>query len=161
MKKSILVLLTFVPVIVGYIINFSLRIPLIGMIIFYVLPLLTTVFWFYLGRQYALSTWKTVPALLIGNAAAIASLLIYLWQRLIETDQTANRTLLVVSQWFFTAAPSYLLARIAVLFEPRPDYIGETSMVALHVIAFVYMTAFFYSASFLKRELKSRINKRD
>lgn len=98
MKKSVLVLLTFVPVIVGYIINFSLRIPLIGMIIFYVLPLLTTVFWFYLGRQYALSTWKTVPALLIGNAAAIASLLIYLWQRLIETDQTANRTLLVVSQ---------------------------------------------------------------
>lgn len=127
------------------------------MIIFYVLPLLTTVFWFYLGRQYACSTWKTVPALLIGNAAAIIALLIYLWQRLIETDQTANRILLLVSQWFFTAAPSYLLTRIAVLFEPRPDYIGETSMVALHVISFVYMTVVFYSASFLKRKLKSGI----
>ena len=50
MKKSVLVLLTFVPFIVGHIINISIRIPVIGMIIFYVLPLLTTVFWFYLGR---------------------------------------------------------------------------------------------------------------
>ena len=83
MKKCVLVLLTFVPFIVGHIVNRSISIPVIGSIVFYVLPLLTTAFWFYLGRQYARSTWKTIPALLIGNATGIISLLIYLWQRLL------------------------------------------------------------------------------
>ena len=67
MKKCVLVLLTFVPFIVGHIVNRSISIPVIGSIVFYVLPLLTTAFWFYLGRQYARSTWKTIPALLIGK----------------------------------------------------------------------------------------------
>ena len=55
MKKCVLVLLTFVPFIVGHIVNRSISIPVIGSIVFYVLPLLTTAFWFYLGRQYARS----------------------------------------------------------------------------------------------------------
>ena len=42
MKKSVLILLTFIPIIVGYIVNFTIRIPVIGMMIFYALPLLTT-----------------------------------------------------------------------------------------------------------------------
>ena len=53
--------------IVGYIINHFILLPVIGMVFYRVLPLLTTVFWFYLGRQYVRSAWKTIPAILIGN----------------------------------------------------------------------------------------------
>lgn len=144
MKKSVLVLLTFVPFIVGHIINISIRIPVIGMIIFYVLPLLTTVFWFYLGRQYARSTWKIIPALFIGNATGVVSLLIYLWQYLFKTDETRNVVLMSVAQMFSDATPTYLLGRIAILFETQPNYIASsTFMVALNVISFVYMVVVF------------------
>lgn len=144
MKKSVLVLLTFVPFIVGHIINVSIRIPVIGMIIFYVLPLLTTVFWFYLGRQYARSTWKIIPALFIGNATGVVSLLIYLWQYLFKTDETRNVVLMSVAQMFSDATPTYLLGRIAILFETQPNYIASsTFMVALNVISFVYMVVVF------------------
>ena len=50
MKKQTLVLLTFIPIIVGYVINLTILLPGIGTAFFYVLPLLATVFWFYLGR---------------------------------------------------------------------------------------------------------------
>ena len=144
MKKSVLVLLTFVPLIVGHIINISIRIPVIGMIIFYVLPLLTTVFWFYLGRQYARSTWKIIPALFIGNATGVVSLLIYLWQYLFKTDETRNVVLMSVAQMFSDATPTYLLGRIAILFETQPNYIASsTFMVALNVISFVYIVVVF------------------
>lgn len=143
MKKICLVLLTFVPCLVGYLVNISIRLPVIGSIIFYVLPLLTTVFWFYLGRQYALITWKTVPALLIGNATGVISLLIYLWQFFLKTEATINLTLASISQMFSAAAPTYLLAKIAVLFETQPNYVGKKSMAALQVLAVGYMMAVF------------------
>lgn len=153
MKKSVLVLLTFVPFIVGHIINISIRIPVIGMIIFYVLPLLTTVFWFYLGRQYARSTWKIIPALFIGNATGVVSLLIYLWQYLFKTDETRNVVLMSVAQMFSDATPTYLLGRIAILFETQPNYIASsTFMVALNVISFVYMVVVFFVRLHLGKE---------
>ena len=73
MKKSILVLLTLVPVVAGYLINNVLLLPVIGMIAFYVVPMLVLIFWFYLGSQYANTTWKIIPSALIGNAIGIAS----------------------------------------------------------------------------------------
>lgn len=53
MKKSVLFLLTLVPVVVGYLVNVLIMIPVIGMAGFYLLPLVTTAFWIYLGKQYA------------------------------------------------------------------------------------------------------------
>lgn len=66
MKKWILISLTLVPFIAGHIINSTLTIPVLGVALYYVLPLLTTVFWFWLARQYA-RNWRTIPALLVGN----------------------------------------------------------------------------------------------
>lgn len=48
MKKSVLLLLTLTPVLVGYLINWLILVPVIGMPIFYIAPLLMLVFWFYL-----------------------------------------------------------------------------------------------------------------
>lgn len=144
MKKIYLVLFTFLPFLVGHIINISVaKLSVMGSIIYYILPLLTTVFWFYLGRQYARSTWKTIPALVIGNATGVASLLIYLWQRFLKTEETINLTLTGISQMFSDAAPTYLLAKVAILFETKPNYVGTRSMVALQVLSVGYMIVVF------------------
>ena len=66
MIKSVLLLLTLVPVIVGYLVNVLIMVPIIGMAGFYLLPLCTTAFWIYLGKQYA-RKWKTIPAVLIAH----------------------------------------------------------------------------------------------
>lgn len=81
MKKSTLVLLTLVPVAVGLVVNFTLRLPVIGSLLFFLLPLATTVFWFYLGGRYARIGWNVLCSLLIGNATGLLSLVVYVWQR--------------------------------------------------------------------------------
>ena len=152
MKKSTLILLTFVPMIVGWLVNALLILPVIGMLGFYVLPLLTTVFWFCLGKQYARSNWKPIPAICIGNAAGIVSVLIYIWQFVFETDETRNIALAVASQMFSAATPMYLFGSLAILFESQPNYVGRTAMVAMHVISIIYMTAVFTVAFFTEKK---------
>ena len=156
MKKSTLVLLTFVPVIVGYIINLTILLPVIGPLFFYVMPIFATVFWFYLGRQFAHTAWKTIPAILIGNATGIVSLLLYLWQFLLKTDETRNLTVAAISQMFPASAPYYLLAKIAILFEKEPNTIGPTATNALQVLSFGYMFVVFCVAILWE---KNRIKK--
>ena len=143
MKKQTLILLTFVPIIIGYVINLTILLPGIGTVFFYVLPILTTVFWFYLGRLFAHTTWKAIPAILIGNATGIVSILVYLWQFLLETNETRNLTLAGFSQMFPASAPYYLLIKIAILFEKEPHTIGMASTTALQVLSVVYMIAVF------------------
>lgn len=142
MKKSVLLLLTLVPVVIGYLLNVLITVPLIGMIGFYLIPLFTTVFWFYLGKQYAYR-WKTVPAVLIAHIVGFCSLLVYLWQFLLETDETRNLTLAGLSQMFSASTPLYLFGGIARLVESQPNYAGRATMVAMQVIALVYMIIVF------------------
>lgn len=142
MKKTILIASSLVPVIVGYLINYLIMVPEIGMKAFFLLPLLTTVFWFYLGKQYA-RRWKPAPAILIAHAVGICSLLIYLWQFLLETDQTRNILLAGFSQMFSASTPLYLFGGIARLVESQPNYAGRATMVALQVIALIYMILVF------------------
>lgn len=154
MKKSVLISLSLVPIIVGYLVNALLMVPVLGMACFYLLPLLTTVFWFYLGKQYA-ARWRFVPAVLIAHAVGVCSLLIYLWQFLLETDETRNPALAGFSQMFSASTP-YLLGRLAILFESQPNYIGSATMTAMQVIALVYMVIVFCVGFYLgKREEKA------
>jgi len=148
MKKCVLVLLTFVPIIVGYIVNHLLVLPVIGVGLYFVLPLLTTAFWFYLGRQYAHSTWKTAPAILIGNATGVISLLVYLWLFLLENAETRNLSLAAASQMFSMSTPLYLFGRFAVLF----DYTGRTTYVTQQVISVLYMITVFSVAIFWEKK---------
>jgi len=155
MKKGVLILLTFVPIFVGWAVNLTILVPTIGMILFYVLPVLTTVFWIFLGKHFAHTSWKTIPAILIGNTTGIASILLYLWQVLLKTDETRNLTLTGISQMFSASAPGYILGRLAILFEREPNTIGSASAVALQVISVVYMIAIF-SFAFLYEKSKSK-----
>jgi len=151
MKKSVLILLSLVPIVVGWIINILIMVPVIGMAGFYLLPLVTTVFWFFLGKQYA-RKWNAVPAVLIAHTVGIFSLLIYLWQFLLETDVTRNLTLAAFSQMFSASTPLYLIGRIAVLFESQPNYAGRASMVAMQIIGLVYMVIVFSVGLFLEKK---------
>ncbi|PWM63251.1 MAG: hypothetical protein DBX91_00880 [Subdoligranulum variabile] len=143
MKKPVLIALTFVPVAVGALVNVTLALPGIGSVLFVVLPLLTTVFWAWLGARYGKSAWKPLPALLIGNAVGIVSLLVYLWQYLLVPAAAQNLALVTAAQLFLDAAPLYLLGHLAVLFEAQPQTVGTASMVAMHVLSFVYMAVVF------------------
>lgn len=155
MKKGVLILLTFVPIIIGWAMNLMILIPIFGMILFYALPVVTTVFWIYLGKQFAHTSWKTIPAILIGNTTGIASLLLYLWQFLLKTDETRNLTLAGISQMFSASAPGYILGRLALLFEREPNTIGAASAAALQIISVIYMIAIF-SIAFLYEKSKAK-----
>ena len=134
-----LLLLAFLKI---AIVNVLIMVPVIGMAGFYLLPLLTTAFWFYLGKQFA-RKWKPVPAVLIAHTVGICSLLVYLWQFLLETDETRSWTLAGFSQMFSASTPLYLFGRIARLVERQPNYAGRATMVAMQVIALVYMAIVF------------------
>ncbi len=143
MKKSILILLTFVPIIVGYIVNRTITIPGIGTIIYYIVPLVVLGFWFYLGSLYSKTNWKAIPSVLIGSATGVLSLILYLWQFLGQNDDTRNMALAVISQMYLASTPMYLFARLAVLFEAQPNYVGLTTAVAMQVIAVILMIVIF------------------
>ena len=143
MKRSVLILLTFVPIAVGWPINVLFLVPPIGMIAFYILPLLVLAFWFYLGRQYANTAWNAISSILIGNAVGIVSVALYVWQFIFETDETRNLSVAAFSQMFTAGTPMYLWGGIARLFETQPNYAGRTAMTALQVISLLVMMLVF------------------
>lgn len=157
MKKSILILLTAVPIFVGYIFNWTALLPVIGSIAFYALPLLVLVFWFWLGKRYSETDWGFVPSLLIGNALGIVSLGLYLWQFLIESDETRSMAIAVFSQMFSAGTPTYLFGRLAMMFESQPNYAGRITLVAIQVIALIVMMVIFTVGYFMgKKRLTER-----
>lgn len=143
MKKSVLVLLTLVPVAVGYLVNRLIFVSGIGMMAFYALPILTTVFWFWLARQYARTSWHPLASMAIGNAVGVVSLAVYLWQYLLVGDETRSFFLAVVSQMYTSSTPNWLFGRLALLFESQPNTIGRASMVAMEVLGVGYMLLVF------------------
>ena len=143
MKKSKLILLTIVPLIMTRLFNFLLLVPVLGTLSFYVAPLVTTVFWYWLGKQYARGPWKPVPAILIAHAIGICSLLVYLWQFVLQTSETRNAVLASFSQAFASSAPLYLVAPVAGLL-PWPQ-------LAMQVIGLVYMILVFCIGMYVER----------
>ena len=153
MKKSTLILWTFIPILTGYLVNSLLRVPVLGEIFFYVLTVATTAFWFWMGRQFEKSTFKTIPAILIGNATGIISLLIYLWQFLLVTSENRNAFLAGFSQMYNASVPGYLFGGIARLFETEPNYIGTRTFVALNVICEIYMIIVFVIGMVVEKKI--------
>lgn len=143
MKKHVLVLLTCIPILAGYLINLLIFVPVAGVLLYYVLPIVVLVFWFYLGSQYSKTDWKTIPSILIGSATGIISLALYIWQFLARSDETRNIYLAGFSQMYSNAAPGYLIAGLAISFESDPHTIGITTMIAMEVLSLVLMIAVF------------------
>ncbi len=130
MKKIILILLTLVPILIGWLINVFIYIPKVGMALFYVLPFVVLVFWFWLGRQYAKTDWSPLSAIIIGSASGLISLVLYIWQFHIITEEARNILIAALSQMYFAAVPEWIFARSGIY-------------IVIHIIALVLMIAVF------------------
>lgn len=156
MKKFILVLLTLVPCLIGYLINIMLLVPTIGMLLFYVLPFLIMIFWFRLGSEYAKTNWSLITSILIGNMTGILSIALYLWQFLLCDDNTRSTILAGFSQMYSASTPLYLTVRLAVLFETKPNFAGRTTLVAAQIISLILMIVIF-AAGYLYAKRRTRL----
>lgn len=152
MKKSYLILLTLVPIVVGWSINAMIGLPFVGMLMFYVLPFAVLLFWYWLGGKFAETDWGATPAILIGSASGLVSLAVYLWQFLGRTDETRHMILAVFSQMYTASTPMYLFGGVARLFEKQPNYAGRTTMVALQVLCVLLMVAVFSIGYFRRKK---------
>ena len=132
MKKIILILLTLVPILIGWLVNEFIHVPKVGMTLFYVLPFVVLVFWFWLGRQYAKTDWRPISAIIIGSASGLISLALYIWQFHILTEEGRNIFIAGLSQRYFAAVPEWIFARSGI-------YI----YLALHIISLILMIAVF------------------
>ncbi len=138
--KLLLILLTLVPILTGHIINWSISLATIGTVILYIVPLAVVVFWFWLGTRYSKTNWKPIVAILIGNLTGILSLLLYVWQFLLVSDENRDFALAGLSQMFTTSVPVYLYSSIVGLFA---NLFGGNYMLTIIVIALIIMIIIF------------------
>lgn len=152
LNKKMLILSTFIPIIIGYLINRTIMLPYIGMLLFYVLPFIVLIFWYWLGRQYAKTNWKPISAILIGNMTGVLSLVIYIWQFVFTNDESRSSFFAVFSQMYSAAVPTYLFGRIATMFETQPNYAGRTTMAMMQIMAVVLMIIIFSVGYFKEKK---------
>ena len=135
MNKGILFLLTFIPIIAGYLRNSLLFTPVLGIILFYVVPIAVFIFWFWLGIQYSKADWNAGKAIFIGNAVGMTSTILYL---VIPLNQI-NIYLAGFLQMFTASVSNPLFGMIAINFEPHPNQITQVSAMAMSVISLTVM----------------------
>jgi hypothetical protein len=142
MQRNVLILLTFVPVLTGYLLNRLILVPGLGTLLFYLMPCVTLLFWFFLGTRYAKSDWNFIQSTVIGNGVGILSLGLYFWQFLLCGDDSRNIFLAGFSQ-DFTSNTNLFTARLAMLFEAEKNTISQTSTTAMQVLGLLFMIIIF------------------
>ena len=147
MKKYILILLTLVPILAGWLINVTLLVPVLGELMFYVFPILVLVFWFRLGSRYAETDWAAFPAILIGNATGLLSVIIYLWQFAGLDEASRNVSLAVWSQMYSAGTLGYFWGGVVTLF-----FRSRAASYAMQVVCLASMIVVFSLGFFRNRE---------
>ena len=151
MKKYILIILTLVPILAGWLINVTLLVPVLGELMFYVFPILVLVFWFRLGGWYAQTDWATLPAILTGNAMGILSIAIYMWQFVALDEVSRNVGLAFWSQMYSIGTLGYFLGGIVTLF-----FRSQAASHTMQVICLASMIAVFSFGFFRNRDCSAR-----
>ena len=142
MKKNTLLLLTFVPIITGNILNRTVLIPGFGIFAFYFFPCITLVFWFYLGSRYSKTSWNLIQSVIIGNGIGFLCLLLYFWQFWWTSDN--NRILLFAGlSQDFVANTNLLTAKYAMLFETEQNTISAITATAMQILGLLLMVIIF------------------
>lgn len=157
MKKGILVLLTFIPVVFGYVFSYAMMIPRIGSQLFYLYPIGIIIFWFWLGTRYSKTQYNLLFATLLGNAIGLISLTLYFVQFILLDDSRRNLFLAGFSQMFTSSIAPYT-ARIAVLLEANKNSISQTTFTAIQWIGLIIMVVIFV-AGYLVGKLKKQMIK--
>lgn len=154
MKKVYYFLFAFVPTLIGYIYSIFiikiLSIPFLGSLIFYLLPFTVLLLWFWVGRKFVQTKTTAFCAILIGNSVGILSLLLYVWQFIILSDQQRIFFLAGLSQ-HFSSIVGLLTAKVAVFFEPQKGVVGLVIMTGIQVIGLIVMVLVFAAGFFYEK----------
>jgi len=155
MKKSVLVLLTLVPLIIGYVATIMAIHP-IKSNVYYLLIFFSTVFWFWLGIQYAHSNWKPIMSVLVAHLVFICSILIY-WQQW-QSSIMFNPSWVSFSKLFTASTPIVFISeKIAVLCELKPLVVMKMERhIGLQILALVYMVIVFSFGLYLGKKLRKK-----
>ena len=151
MKKSVLILLTFVPLVIGYVASIIAMYPTKS-IVYYLLIFFSTVFWFCLGMLYTRSNWKPIMSVLVAHLVFICSILIY-WRQW-QSSIMFNPSWVNLSSLFTASTPIVLIARkIAIFFEMKPyEVLRMERHIVLHIVALVYMIVVFCLGLFIGKK---------
>ena len=147
MKKSAwkLLLAGLAPAAVGWVYNVTFMIwatiPVLGMFIWYGVPLAVLAFWGLLGYNCRAKGRRYLPTLALTHWVMAAEVAVYLWQFLLVGDEARSMLLAGFSQWFNVFA--IYTTRLALLFESQANYIGQATMTAAEVIALALMALAF------------------
>lgn len=156
MKKVYLIPMILVPALIGYVYNMLLLIPILGTLLLYILPLAMLVYWFWVGSKFAEFNWSLPISILVGNSFGILSLIIYFWQFLFITDSERNLFLAALSQ-MFTSCTNIFVARVAILFEPDKNVVGQVSFTAVQILGLIFMMIIF-AIGYIWSKKKARAN---
>lgn len=130
------------PVIIGYLYNLLVLVPGLGSLLFWCVPFLLLIYWFCVGRKFAVGINNPVIAIIIGNIFGIISVLIYYWEFIILTDVQRNLWLAGFSQCF-SATISPITSKIGILFETEPYTITQTTINLMQFTGFILMVFIF------------------
>ena len=155
MRKSVLILLTFVPLVIGYIASIKMMtFTMTNPTVYYLVIFFSTVFWFCLGMLYSRSNWNPIMSVLVAHAGFICSILLYWrqWQSSIMfTPSWVN-----LSSLFTASTPIVLIARkIAIFFEMKPYEVSRMERhIVLHIVALVYMIIVFCLGLYFGKKIR-------
>lgn len=144
MKKHILILLTIIPVLMGYLYNYIILVPLIGTLFFYVIPVITLCYWFWLGTKFSMSTWNMLSATLIGNCIGLVCFALYFIEYILLDESEINIFIAAFSQMFVNSIV-LLISPWAALVEANSTSITQSTITALQWISLILMIIIFMS----------------
>lgn len=152
MRKSVwkLLLLSLAPPAVGWLFNASIlvwsEIPLLSGLVWYGLPLAELFFWYQAGRKCRAKELGYLPSLALTHWVVAAEAAVYLWQFLFVSSEARSAALAGFSQMFNIFV--IYTARLAPLFETRPNYFGQATFLGMELMGLVLLAAAF-SAGYL------------
>jgi hypothetical protein len=153
MNKLILAFFALSPILLGYVFNISLFIPIIGSILFWILPFVQLLYWCWVGKKFAMHTNNPIIAIVLGNIFGAISLLVYFWQFVMLIDTNRNLWLSGFSQ-MFSCSLSPISSKLVIMLQLNNNSITQTLVNSVQIVGFLLMI-FAFSIGYIhgKREL--------
>ncbi len=150
MKKSKKILLIISPIIIGMVFNYLILVPGLISILIYGGPIFFIIYWVWVAGLFQGHMKSPIKATLLANSGGIISLLIYIWQLILVSDDKRSLFLAGLSQ-DFSAPLSFLTVKIGMQFEKNPIEGTMITIFASQVAGLVIMMIVFYLGYSIKK----------
>ncbi len=138
MKNIKMITLALTPVVIGYIFNMLVMVPMWGQFFYYAVPIATIFFWIYAGTQFAREIPNFAVAAVCAHMFGILSLVVFFSQQFLVPVEQQNNFIASISQ-MFSSTMTPLVARLAILFEPDRTVITQIFINAVALLGFLVM----------------------